>query len=76
MSGISLDERHRRESVRREIALMKLEEAQVAQTLKVLENIPTWARDEDEDDWILDGGSATISITDSVSMIYDLGGAT
>lgn len=55
MSGISLDERHRRESVRHEISLMKLEEAQVAQTLKVLESIPTWARDEDEDDWIVPG---------------------
>ena len=29
-----------------------------------------------EDGWVLDGGSAVIDISDSISMIYDLGGAT
>ena len=51
MAGISLEERHRRESVKHEIALMQLEQAQVAQTLKALESIPTWAKDEDEEEW-------------------------
>lgn len=55
MSGVSLEERRRRESVKHEIALMKLEEAQVSQTLKILESVPTWARDEDEDDWVVPG---------------------
>lgn len=26
-------------------------------------------------DWILDGGSATISVTNSITLIYDCGGA-
>lgn len=31
---------------------------------------------EEDNGWIWDGGSATLSVTDSVAMIYDLGGAT
>jgi hypothetical protein len=53
MAKLTLEEKHRNAEMRHEIALMKLDEARVAQTLKVMEEIPEFARDEDEKDWVI-----------------------
>lgn len=53
MAKLTLEEKHRNAEMRHEIALMKLDEARVAQTLKVMEQIPEFARDEDEKDWVI-----------------------
>lgn len=56
MAGITVAEQHRRQTMRHEMAMMKLDEARVAQTLKMFEALPVFVEpDEDEKDWVIAG---------------------
>lgn len=56
MAGISVKEQHKRATMRHEMSMMKLDEARVAQTMKMFEALPVFAQDIDgEKDWMIAG---------------------
>jgi len=58
MAGITVAEQHKRAAMRHEMAMMKLDEARVAQTMKMFEALPVLVEpDEDEKDWMLVGAN-------------------
>ncbi len=59
MAGKSVAERHKTQTLRHEMAMMKLDEARVAQTMKMFEALPVFAQDiEGEKDWVIVGTAA------------------
>ena len=58
MAKLTIEEKHRNAQMRYEMSLMRLDEARVKQTLKIMEEIPEFARDEDEKEWIIGTGES------------------
>lgn len=65
MAGISVKEQHKRQTMRHEMAMMKLDEARVAQTMKMFEALPVFAQDiEGEKDWVVSGANTDGTYTE------------
>ncbi len=58
MAKLTIEEKYRNAQMRYEMSLMRLDEARVKQTLKIMEEIPEFARDEDEKEWIIGTGES------------------
>jgi hypothetical protein len=57
MAGITLKEQHKRAEMRREISMMRLDEARISHALKLFEDLPEFAEDTDEKDWVVTSGN-------------------
>lgn len=65
MSGITVEEQHKRATMRHEMSMMKLDEARAAQTMKMFEALPVFAQDIDgEKDWMITGGNPNGTYTE------------
>jgi hypothetical protein len=63
MARLTIEEKHRNAEMRYEMSLMRLDEARVKQTLKIMEEIPEFAQDPDEKDWVIGSGSGKDTYT-------------